>query len=258
MKIYYDLKHIDSYINEQRLVRLEDLELQFEKHLRRIKRFKEISSNTRMLEIGTGSGWFPILCKKFGIDCEGLEICPQLVEYAKQFGQAYGIEPAIRLGNIEEEDIGRSTYDVIIALSTFEHVEHWQKGIKKIYNALRPDGLFYFYSTNKFSLRSGEYNLPLYGWLPNSLRYRLRIFRQGEDIMKLGIDFNQFTYPQLRKFFKSIGFSKHFDLFDIVDSDNLIKPKLWKEMTIKMVKRFKPLKYFALFFSTGTLFICQK
>jgi hypothetical protein len=32
---------------------------------------------------------------------------------------------------------------------------------------------------NKFSLKSGEYAFPLYGWLPNSLRYKLRIAGQG-------------------------------------------------------------------------------
>lgn len=258
MKIHYDLSNIKTYIDQHNHFELKDLISLFENNLKRIQKFKEINSNTKILEIGTGTGWFQILCKKRGIDCEGLEICPQLVEYAKQFGRRYGIEPNIKLGNIEEEDIGTSTYDVIIALSTFEHVEHWQKGIKKIYNALKPDGLFYFYSTNKFSLWSGEYHIPLYGWLPNYLRYRFRISRQGEEIMKLGVDFNQFNHPQLKRFFKQLGFSEIFDQFEVIEPDNLIQPKPWKKMIIGMIKKLKPLKYVALSFSPGTLFICRK
>jgi 2-polyprenyl-3-methyl-5-hydroxy-6-metoxy-1,4-benzoquinol methylase len=176
MRIYYDLLNIKTYLNRQSHFELNDFCPQFENNLKRIRKFKEIDSKTKILEVGSGTGWFPILCKKYGIDCEGLEICPQLVEYAKQFGQRYGIEPNIRLGNIEEEDIGTSAYDIIIALSTFEHVEHWQKGLINIYDALKPDGLLYFYSTNKFSLWSGEYRIPFYGWLPDRWRYRLRIF----------------------------------------------------------------------------------
>jgi len=221
-------------------------------------KFKTINEDTKILEVGTGSGWFPILCKKNDIFCQGLEISPKLVEYAQNLGRIHGVEPNIKLGNIEETDIGTATYDIIIALSIFEHVEYWQMGVKKIFKALRPEGLFYFYSTNKFSLWSGEYHFPFYGWLPNRWRYRLRISRQGKDIMKLGIDFHQFTHLQLRRFFKRIGFSELFDQFDVIDPDNLIHPRHWKKFILEMIKRFKPIKHILLFFSPGTLFICKK
>ncbi|MGA2770181.1 MAG: hypothetical protein ABSG26_05135 [Bryobacteraceae bacterium] len=55
----------------------------------------------------------------------------------------------------------------------------------------------------EFSFVSSEYRgVPLYGWLPNALRYRLRVAVHAPDIMKLGIDFNQFTYFGLRRVFK--------------------------------------------------------
>jgi SAM-dependent methyltransferase len=170
------------------------------------------------------------------------------VEYAIQYGKKYGIQPNIELRNVEESDIGVSKYDVVIATSTFEHVEHWERGIRNIFDALRPGGLFYFYSTNKFSLRSGECNFPFYGWLPDQWRYRIRIARTGEDIMKLGIDFNQFNYFQLRRFFLDVGFSKIFDQFEIIDSDSLVHPGIWKKAILKMIKKLKPLRLMALSF----------
>jgi len=258
MKIHYDLSNIKTYINRQSHFELNDFVSQFEKNLKRIKKFKEIDSKTKILEVGTGTGWFPILCRKYGIDCEGLEICPQFVEYAKQFGRKHGIEPNIKLGNIEEVDIGKSTYDIIITLSTFEHVERWQKGLMNIYDALKPSGLLYFYSTNKFCLWSGECHIPFYGWLPDRWRYRLRTFSQGEDIMKLGIDFNQFTYPQLQRFFKHIGFSEVMDVFDVIGTDDLIYPTFWKKMLLHVMKQLVILKPLALFLLPGTLFVCKK
>lgn len=258
MKIHYDLQHVNEYLRQQTHIRFKDLEYQFENTIKRISKFKRICPDTKILEVGTGLGWFPIICEKRGISCEGLEICPQFIEYAKTFGRTYGAELNIKLGNIEEADIGTSKYDIIIALSTFEHVEHWQKGIKNIFSALKPGGLFCFYSTNKFYPFSGEYHLPFYGWLPNEWRYRIRTFRQGKDIMKLGIDFNQFNYFQLKRFFRKLGFSNIYDQFEIIDSDNLIKPKLWKMIILKMIKAFKPMRLVGLIFSPGTLFICIK
>jgi len=258
MKIYYDLPHVNCYVQKNSHINLKEYEGQFENIIRRIKKFKDITEHSRILEVGTGTGWFPILCKKNGIFCEGIEICPEFVEYAIQYGQRCGIEPDIRLGNIEESDIGVSKYDVIIATSTFEHVEHWEKGINNILNALKPEGLFYFYSTNKFSLRSGEFNFPFYGWLPDKWRYRIRVSKGGDPIMKLGIDFNQFNHFQLKRLFSELGFTRIFDQFEIIDTNDLIYPSIWKKTIFKMIKRLELLKLLALTFSPGTLFICVK
>jgi 2-polyprenyl-3-methyl-5-hydroxy-6-metoxy-1,4-benzoquinol methylase len=258
MKIYIDkLNDISRYIENNKHLKLEDKEHDWEFIFDRIKKFKTINQKTKILEVGTGIGWLPILCKKKGISCRGIEISPQLIEYAQNLGKKYGIEPDIELGNIEEMDIGKSEYDIVIATSTFEHVQHWQKGLKKVFDGLKSGGLFYFYSTNKFSLISGEYHFPLYGWLPNKCRYYLRIAAQGKDIMKLGIDFNQFTYPQLGRFFKNLGFSTVLDMVE-VGSHNLTYSKKWKKTIVKILYRCKILKYLTLPFVPGTLFICIK
>ena len=87
-------------------------------------------------------------------------------------GYAYGVVPEIALGNIEDTEIGTAQYDVIIASNVFEHVELWREGLRKIAVALKPGGLLFFESTNKFSFTSGEYSaFPLYGfygWLPTA------------------------------------------------------------------------------------------
>jgi 2-polyprenyl-3-methyl-5-hydroxy-6-metoxy-1,4-benzoquinol methylase len=260
MKVHYDLPIAEGYLSNQRKLTLQHFVPSFESILKRIQKFKKIDPGTKILEVGTGIGWFPILCKKHGISCEGVEICPQLLDYAFEFGERNGIKPDIRLGNIEDEDIGYSTYDIIIALSTFEHVEHWQRGLRKIYNALRPGGLFYFYSSNRFSLRSGECNMPLpfYGCLPKRWRYRIQMSRFGEEIMKWGIDFNQFNPFQLKRFFSGLGYQRVIDQFGIIGPSDLIQHKRWKVVVLKLIHYVKPLRWLGLVFLPGTCFICIK
>jgi len=258
MKVHHDLHVVEGYLGDQRKLVLQDFVPEFENTIKRIRKFKEIDSGSKVLEVGTGAGWFPILCKKREIACEGLEICPQLVNYAREFGRMNGVKPDIRLGNIEEEEIGQSKYDIIVALSTFEHVEHWQKGLHKIYEALKPGGLFYFYSTNRFSLRSGEFKMPFYGWLPDKWRYRIRVARSGEEIMKLGIDFNQFNNFRLKRFFAELGFKSVLDQFAIIEPSDLVYRKWWKIVALKLARKVKTLRLLGLVFSGGTLFICIK
>lgn len=122
-----------------------------------------------------------------------------------------------------------------------------------------PAGVFYFVSTNKFRIRrSGEFNFPLYGWLPNKWRYHLRVKSQGPDIMKLGIDFNQFTYWGLRRFFRKVGFSKVYDLVDLREPQQLMRQNVVRCSALKILKKVPLLKHAVLPFVSVTHFICIK
>lgn len=259
MHIHYEeLTDVARYIENHAHIDLDSQKPTIENILENIKRFTRVDEHARILEIGVGSGWLQTHFKREGLNVRGLEISPQLIEVAREIGRRYGADLDLELGNIEETEIGVSQYDVVIASSVFEHVEDWRKGVKKIYDALRPGGLLYFDSTNKFSFVSGEYNFPLYGWMPDSWRYRLRRARQGDDIMKLGIDFHQFTYPQLRRYFKQVGFATVMDLVDFKDASRIRSDSSWKRLVLRSVQRAKPLKHVALTFAPATIFICVK
>jgi 2-polyprenyl-3-methyl-5-hydroxy-6-metoxy-1,4-benzoquinol methylase len=251
-----ELSDVTRYVQNLKHLRLEDKEAHFQSYMRALEPFKPIDKNTRMIEIGTGTGWFPLLCKQKGYNCKGLEISPQLIEYAREFGARYGIEPDIELGNLEDTDLGRSEYDVIIASNVFEHVEFWRPGLKKIYDALRPGGAMFFESTNKFSFTSGEYSFPLYGWLPNAARYALRKKMQGDDIMKLGIDFHQFRYPLLRKEFRKLGYSRIYDRVDVANPAHV--SAAWKATIVNISKKNALARHLSLTFADVTRFVCIK
>jgi len=252
-----ELSDVTRYIDNSRHITLEEKRAQYEGYLRPLRRFTRIDGDTRMLEVGTGTGWFPLLCKMDGLQCKGLEISPKLIEYARECGKRYGIEPDIELGNLEETDIGANCYDVVIASNVFEHVEYWQQGIATIYRALKPGGVMFFESTNKFAFTSGEYTgVPLYGWLPNGARYRLRMAVHGPDIMKLGIDFHQFTHPMLRAEFRKAGFSRILDRVEMADEE-WTSSKL-RKLAVRLSRRSGAIKAVSLLFADATRFLCFK
>jgi SAM-dependent methyltransferase len=259
MKIHQEsLSEIDRYLGNYGDEDLDAPEkvLQFGNYMKMIRPFVELTPATRLLEIGTGTGWFPVQCARQGLRCVGLEISPQLVNHAQKIAGRYGVEADVKLGNIEEDDIGSNLYDAIIASSVFEHVEHWRRGLARVHKALRPGGVFFFSSTSKFSFTSGEYHTPLYGWMPDQWRYKLRIARQGPDVMKLGIDFNQFRHSVLRKEFRKLGYSKVLDRFDRIDTKEIGSPL--KRGIVQVLQGIFPLKALVLTFSEATVFVCIK
>jgi len=83
MKVWHEaLADVARFIDNNRMVRLEDRLPDYRALTMYIGRFKILSGATRVLEVGPGTGWFPILCEKNGIPCRGLEISLQLVEYS--------------------------------------------------------------------------------------------------------------------------------------------------------------------------------
>ena len=253
--LYQELSDVSRYIQNNCHLTLEDHQPKFEDYLRRVNRFRRVDSSAEILEIGIGTGWFPILCRAQGLACKGLDISPELVHYARCFGRRYGIEPDVEVASIETYDLGQESYDVIIAASVFEHVQNWEEAMRKVYEALKPGGVLLFESTNKFSLTSGEFDFPLYGWLPDRWRYRLRIARQGPEIMNLGIDFHQFTYPLLRRVFRKLGFTQIVDRVSLADVD-FVSPR--KRFLVRVAKRFRLFRELVLAFASTTTFVCVK
>jgi SAM-dependent methyltransferase len=258
MEIHYgELSDVDRYIRNQGPSTLEEKRAGFENLLRLIRKAKPVTASCRILEIGTGTGWFLLLCKLHGLHCKGLEISPQLIDFARGLGRSYGVEPDIDLGNLETADLGEAQYDVIICSSVFEHVERWEEGLRRVRQALAPGGALFFESTNKFSFTSGEWPaFPFYGWLPDRARYRLRRLAHGADIMKLGIDFHQFTYPRLRRAFRELGFSQVYDRIDLAEPESMTSPL--RRFAVRICRRSRPLRRLALTFIEATTFVCVK
>ena len=129
-------------------------------------------------------------------------------------------------------------------------------GLRQVYRILKPGGVLVFESTNKFSFTSGEYDFPLYGWMPNAWRYVLRIRREGVDVMRLGIDFHQFRYPLLRRAFRDTGFRVIEDRFDLNDASRMKSPL--KRGLTRLCQGVRPLRHLALTFVETTNFVCVK
>jgi len=106
-------------------------------------------------------------------------------------------------------------------------------------------------------LKSEEYDFPFYGWLPDKMRYKLRISKQGPKIMRCGIDFHQFTYPKLIKIFNKIGFKAIYTPFEFLEAENFNSSIIYKIAFI-LGKKFKLLRYIILQFMPLTYLVSIK
>src|SRR2546422_1034038 len=230
------LSTVLQYLETEGQRPLEDYEFLFRNFYRRASRFRSMTAGTRILEVGIGTGRFLVLCAKHGLECVGLEISPQIIAFVRERAERNDVTLDLRLGNIETVVLEPDAFDVVVADSVFEHVENWRAGLANVEASLRPGGVLLFSSTNRFSPRSGEFPLPFYGWLPNRIRYWLRQAIEGPDVMRFGIDFHQFTYRTLRRALKDVGFSRVYDVADLLERERLNHPAWWKVALIHAMR----------------------
>jgi SAM-dependent methyltransferase len=191
--------------------------------------------------------------------CEGIDHNPFCVALAKDLGQRYGVDLRVREADIATTSLPENAYDLVVAMSVLEHVDDYRAAIAAIQRTLRPGGVFYCSSTNKFSLRSGEYAFPFYGWLPYRLRRAIRVRAQGPGIVvSSGIDFNQFTYFGLRRALYRAGFSRVFDKFQFLAPNDVVRRTPRTLLVARLLHAIPPLRFPARIFDGGTCLIAVK
>jgi SAM-dependent methyltransferase len=249
----------DEYLRQRGAHDLSAFQFEFDSIRPRLERFVRLAPGTRLLEVGVGTGWLLVMCAHLGVEVAGVELHPAFAEHAREFGRAHDVDLDITVGDIADVELPADDYDVVVASSVFEHVRSYGAGFANVHRALRPGGLFYMYTTNKFAPRSGEYEFPLYGWMPFRLRKMLRVARQGHSVVESsGIDFNQFTYWGLKRHLDSLGFERVMDQFDFVESDMLAVPTPGKKLLLTASKRLPPVRAAGRLFAPGNCFAAIK
>jgi len=251
---------VRPYVDAQRELALDGELPNVVSILARVAKFIPVGAGTRLLEIGVGGGRFIVLCAQRGLDCHGVEHNPMLYRQAVARAGAARVSVQLALVNVEEVAWAPSSFDVVVANSVLEHVEHYGGVLANIHTALRPGRVLFFNSTNKFALRSGEFpELRLYGWLPFSVRSRIRLRRQGGGVVESSsIDYNQFTHSGLRKMLHSIGFSQVYGLYELLEPDDLVRSGRPRRWALKLIRRLPVLRLAVETFANGTYFYCVK
>src|SRR5678810_692878 len=76
-------------------------ELELDSIFKKIDRYKKIGKQTRVLEIGIGTGWIQVLCAKKQIPCTGLEVSADLARAAHEFARSEGVAIDVKVGSVE-------------------------------------------------------------------------------------------------------------------------------------------------------------
>lgn len=99
----------------------------------------DLSSGSRVLEVGCSTGCLLSVLRDHGCEVVGVDLSRKFVEAAKIF---YGLD--VKLGDLYELDLPKNYFDVIILLGTIGNLQNLPKYLKLFHELLKPNGLLFF------------------------------------------------------------------------------------------------------------------
>ena len=159
------------------------------------------NENSRLLDVGCGTGDFIKHAEQVGWDAEGVDLI--------NWGQTYG-GLKIRIGDLACMDIPEESYDVVTAWAVLEHVRNPSLFFNKISTLMKKDGYFIFTVPNVAApgiRHSCHEDVPRHLWLftpgtveayldKNGMKIR-SIFHDGKIYRSYPFGLLRYTWHQL-------------------------------------------------------------
>ncbi|MEX2225010.1 MAG: methyltransferase domain-containing protein [Dehalococcoidia bacterium] len=123
-----------------------------------------------VLDIGTGSGYIASYFVRRSRSLVSVDVVDERVVRDFDFRR-------ISSEKLPAED---ATFDVVLSNHVIEHVDDQLLHLREIARVMRPKGIAYLATPNRFALLEPHFKLPILSWLPASLRDRyVRLARRG-------------------------------------------------------------------------------
>ncbi len=163
-------KMYENYADDDSHMRLPKNQEELEKNpLKRDYFLKEILEFTKpggkILDVGCGWGAFLQNARQKGFEPIGIEITPDSVNFARE---KLGLE--VLSQPLEEVDFPPGSFVVVTMLHVLEHLPYPQKALRKVYEILKPEGLFCGIVPNIESFAS-EHQGDNWEWLDPNFHY---------------------------------------------------------------------------------------
>lgn len=102
-----------------------------------------LKPNMEVVELGCGTGSTAIIHAPFVKHIRAIDISSKMIEIARKKASSSGIQNiTFEKSTIEDLDVAKGSVDVVLAMSILHLVENKDRVVEKIYEMLKPGGIF--------------------------------------------------------------------------------------------------------------------
>jgi 2-polyprenyl-3-methyl-5-hydroxy-6-metoxy-1,4-benzoquinol methylase len=195
-----------------------------------------------VLDVGSGVGQFSFEIGRRVKKMVGVEPFREAYISALDKKRKYGLGRKIIFWNVPIEKLKtKEKFDLILSLTTLEHMPDAEKSFKKVFELLKNGGIIYLTVPNKLWPYEYHYKLWFLSWLPlKYANYYVRLMKKGKSF---GDSAYAPTYFGLRKFFDKFPCRYKFIVPDASEKflglgDRGFFYSFMKNVGLRLLKRF--------------------
>ena len=131
--------HRAEAFQTQRIREFED-----EKHARwhaEFNRYIPHDRTLRVLDLGTGTGFFAFVFAAEGHDATGIDLTPDMIDHAEHMDAVLGLYASFQIMDAEEPEFEPEGFDVLVTRNLTWTLPHIAKAYREWYKLLKPGGV---------------------------------------------------------------------------------------------------------------------
>ena len=147
-----------------------------EEQLTRIEQEVGALAGRKLLNVGCGTGGFNVAAEGAGAHAWGIDAGEEAVAICQmRRGRDAGTRYAAAMA--ETLPFRDAAFDLVVCLSTIEHVADVDASLREMMRVLRTGGVLFLYAPSGWACYESHYKLPWIPWLPRALaRLYLRLW----------------------------------------------------------------------------------
>ena len=112
-----------------------------ERWLKEFHRYLPQGRTLRVLDIGTGTGFFACILAAEGHEATGIDLTPEMIDHAEHMAAVLGLDVRFRLMDAENPEFPPESFDVLVTRNLTWTLPHIAKAYREWYRLLKPGGV---------------------------------------------------------------------------------------------------------------------
>ena len=112
-----------------------------ERWLKEFHRYIPQDRPLRVLDLGTGTGFFALVFAAEGHEATGIDLTPEMIDHAEHMAAVLGLDVSFRLMDAENPEFPPESFDVLVTRNLTWTLPHIAKAYREWYRLLKPGGV---------------------------------------------------------------------------------------------------------------------
>ena len=112
-----------------------------ERWLAEFRRYLPEGKPLRILDVGTGTGFFACLLAAEGHEATGIDLTPDMIAHAEHMAALLGQDVRFRIMDAEEPEFEPESFDVLVTRNLTWTLPHVERAYREWYRILKPGGV---------------------------------------------------------------------------------------------------------------------